>query len=116
MSYRHTRDWKALAIIGVLGFPLYILASCAEANAQTVDGNMLHSQCQSGHGFDTPYIVGVMGGLNQSGSQQFCLPMNSNGRQYRDVVCKGLVDHPEYRAFDASVLTHAFLAEAFPCQ
>jgi hypothetical protein len=116
VSYRHTRDWKAIAVIGVIGFPLYILASCTDAKAQTIDGNRMHAWCGEAMPLASGYVTGVVDGLYSVQQARFCLPSTGIVKQNVDVVCKGLVDHPEYRAFDASVLTHAFLAEAFPCQ
>lgn len=116
MSFRYKRDWQGMGILGLAFMPIYILASCTQAQAQTADGNMLFSQCQSGYGYETPYILGVVAGLSQFNSQRFCLPPGSVGKQYRDVVCRGLLDNPELRHADAAMITHAILSDAFPCQ
>lgn len=114
MSFRYKRDWQAMGILGLAFIPIYILASCTQAQAQTVDGNFLHSQCQLDMGFESAYVTGVVDALIISGAAMFSLPPNGIVRQNRDVVCNGLAANPEYRELDASVLVHAFLSKAFP--
>lgn len=115
MSFRHKRDWQAMALLGAVLLPVYIIASCSPASAQTITGNHLHSMCSSNGIAVSGYVTGVVDALTSLGESRICFPPNSVVGQSVDIVCKGLSENPEYRNVDASLLTHAFLSEAFPC-
>lgn len=108
-------DTKAFLLFGFT-VGVILTAFTYEAKAQTVNGNQMNTWCSEAPGLVSAYVTGVVDSLYSVNEARFCLPPTGIVKQNVDVVCKGLVDHPEYRAFDASVLTHAFLAEAFPCQ
>jgi hypothetical protein len=47
---------------------------------------------------------------------KFCPPMADNFRQFRDIVVKFLLDHPEQRHVGAASLGYAALSAVFPCR
>lgn len=115
MSFRHKRDWQAMALLGAVLLPIYIIASCSPTSAQTLTGNYLHTMCNGNKSIASGYVTGVVDALISLGESRICFPPGSVVGQNVDIVCKGLSENPEYRNVDASLLTHVFLGEAFPC-
>lgn len=100
----------------LIGFTVGVIMTALTYEAKAVDGNFLLNQCKGNGGHQTAYIMGVIDALEDTGERRYCLPANSQGAQYKDVVCRGLQNTPEVRHMPASLLTHAFLVEAFPCR
>ena len=92
------------------------------------NGNALYKECTADKSSDTyfqqqvfcaAYIAGIIDatdGVDRGvGSFKFCMPLEADLRQARDVVVAWLKVHPENRHFGASDLVAAALQEAWPC-
>lgn len=116
MSFRYNKRWAAPVAIGMAVAALATFLTTHHPKAQTLDGNVLYSFCERSPIIARGYVTGVVDALVSINQQRFCLPPTGVVKQNSDIVCKGLTLNPEYRSAPASMLTHAFLTEAFPCQ
>lgn len=89
------------------------------AQAQWLDGNSLHTWCQSEAKVSVPYVLGVLDGIDLAGQAggvvKVCTPSNATREQVNDVVCRFVEDHPADRHYPASLLVLTAMANAFPC-
>lgn len=86
------------------------------------DGNELLERCGGAPSLAEAYISGIADGTqygaehaNDYEGYRYCSPRGATSRQYRDLVCSYLDDHPGSRQKPAAELTLEALFSAWPC-
>ena len=113
----------------------------AQASAQNISGNTLHSACNAQSdaeaGFCIGYIIGSVDGQRWgafatilsleltdetsaandmiAAGLKHCIPPEASNEQIRDVVLQFLANNPSIRHESARFLVWLALAESFPC-
>jgi hypothetical protein len=86
------------------------------AQAQYINGNMLHSYFQ-GTVSDRQFALGYVGGVVDAlDDELFCIPSKANLGQLRDIVQQFLTNNPSVRQQHGAALVAVALMEVFPCK
>jgi hypothetical protein len=106
----------ALAVVA-----LFTMACAAQADT----GNELKSYCTGRSGFDSGrchgYISGVVewqliiAAAQRMAPIKYCLPEGVTYGQIVDIVKKFMADNPDKTHWEASVIIHNAVLNAFPC-
>jgi len=92
--------------------------------ANYLNGNELHSRCQSNDNVCYHYVIGVFDAYLmfqdldrlQEGKVDVCSPPSVTGQQVLDVTKKSLEENPSQRHFSAAGIVISALAEVWPCK
>jgi hypothetical protein len=92
-------------------------ASAQEVRVNPAYGNGLLEVCDNDDLLQKAICAAYINGVADAASAMrlVCFPPQVDYGQTRDVVVKGLRDHPEVRQRPSSVLAIAYLTNAFPC-
>ena len=88
------------------------------AKAYFLDGNGLHSLCQSDRNVVTAYTLGAVDAFTTTFSgekKRICLPLTVTVPQITDVFCKYLQGNPENRNLPGNALVYQMLLNIYPC-
>ena len=86
------------------------------------DGNKLLERCEGAPSIAEGYIMGIVDGSQYAAEwsagyhgYRYCSPQGATSRQYRDLACDYVKNHPESRQMTASTLVLEALYSAWPC-
>lgn len=86
------------------------------------DGNELLARCEGAPSSVEAYIMGIADGVQYGGQNateyrgyRYCSPQSATSRQYRDLACSYIADHPGTRHEPAATLIMEALFSAWPC-
>lgn len=86
------------------------------------DGNELLERCNGAPSLAEAYVTGIADGVQYAGTNaegyrgyRYCSPQGATSRQYRDLVCLYIEDHPASRQQPAATLIMEALFSAWPC-
>ncbi|MBE0582059.1 Rap1a/Tai family immunity protein [Devosia sp.] len=86
------------------------------------DGNELLEQCDGAPSLAEAYVMGIADGTQYGGENaenyrgyRYCSPQGATSRQYRDLACTYVEDHPERRQEPGATLIMEALFSAWPC-
>lgn len=86
------------------------------------DGNELLEQCHGAPSLAEAYVMGIADGTQYAGERaesyrgyRYCSPQGATSRQYRDLACTYIQDHPERRQEPGATLIMEALFSAWPC-
>lgn len=97
------------------------------ATAGFIDGNTLLEYCGTSLSSARAYVMGVVDhevtfgavtGLDDQShwkKQFICIPQGVKVDQVKDATCAYLIDNPQNRHWNASVLVYNAVRESFPC-
>lgn len=111
-----------LALVLVLATGSASLSFDQGAGGRFYDGNKLLERCQGAPSIAEAYVMGIVDG-SQYGAEwsagyrgyRYCSPQGATSRQYRDLACDYVKDHPGTRQMTASTLVLEALFSAWPC-
>jgi hypothetical protein len=86
------------------------------------DGNEFLRRCEGAPSLAEAYVMGIADGVQYGGHSatdyrglRYCSPQGATSRQYRDIACSYVVDHPGTRHEPAATLIMESLFAAWPC-
>jgi hypothetical protein len=86
------------------------------------DGNELLERCHGAPSLAEAYVTGIADGVQYGGTNagdyrgyRYCSPQGATSRQYRDLVCSYIEDHPASRQQPGATLIMEALFSAWPC-
>jgi hypothetical protein len=110
-----------MRILLVIAVMVLGIGLSSEGKAVYIDGNQIHPMCQSDQSKSLclGYVAGAIDAFEvmhagENIPHRWCLP-KAPLSQLVDVFKKWLVDHPEDRHINASVLLAAAFVAKFPC-